>query len=302
MSLKPRLAVLLLVLGLGVPVRLAAQADDISLGDLARTLRKNKADAAAAAAAAATPAAPAKTVIDNDNLAQIMEDVQKLKARETMAYSFDNTGRTFQVSSPDVTCSLSFNANATALLADPFVARNLPATELGKLEGPATIQGDMLQVSVHNGSGWSLREITVILTILHHADASPAPVASSPTTAEYHQPRLVTAAETSVEPPPAQPPVLPPPPSEKRSDFTVLYRLKGTAPPAATTVFQQPLDAPLAPGDDWHWAIVEAKGIPPTPALPVGPLPTGPLALPPAAGPTAKTPAQNVLNPSSTAK
>jgi len=50
---------------------------------------------------------------------------------------------------------------------------------------------------------------------------------------------------------------------EKRSDLTLLYRLKGSAPPAATTVFQETLAAPLSPGQEWHWAIVEAKGLPP---------------------------------------
>ena len=64
------------------------------------------------------------------------------------------------MTSPDGTCSLSFNANATALLTSPYVAQDLPQGELAKLDGPAKI-GDTLEVSVYNASSWSLREITV---------------------------------------------------------------------------------------------------------------------------------------------
>jgi hypothetical protein len=261
----------LVLLGFAVPYPLWSQADDenVSLGDLARSLRRSKADTAGPASA------PAKPVIDNENFSQVMDQVAKDKANGTLAYSFDSTGKTFQVSSPDVTCSLSFNANATALLADPFFARNLLVAELAKLEGRAVINGDTLQVSLHNGSGWNLREITVGLTILRHADSNPAPSGSTPTSAEYHGARIMSVAQTSVEDPNREAT----PSAEKSSDVTVLYHLKGAAPPSATTVFQQPLNAPLAPGEDWHWAIVDAKGIPPAPELPTGPLPTGPLNL-----------------------
>jgi hypothetical protein len=50
--------------------------------------------------------------------------------------------------------------------------------------------------------------------------------------------------------------------SEKHPDSTVLYHLKGSAAPSSTTVFHENLG--VAPGQDqeWHWAIVQAKGVP----------------------------------------
>jgi hypothetical protein len=50
---------------------------------------------------------------------------------------------------------------------------------------------------------------------------------------------------------------------EKNPDTTILYRMRAAAPPFATTVFSAPLNAPLAPDQEWHWAIVQAKGYPP---------------------------------------
>jgi hypothetical protein len=122
------------------------------------------------------------------------------------------------------------------------VAQNLPAGELAKLEGPATIDGDSLQISVFNGTGWNLKEITVGLTVLRAREAK---------TAYFGPAKLVPAAATSDVP------------TEKPSDITVLYRLKGAAAPLTTTVFRETLGTVLAPDQDWHWAIVEAKGIPP---------------------------------------
>jgi hypothetical protein len=50
--------------------------------------------------------------------------------------------------------------------------------------------------------------------------------------------------------------------SEKHPDSTVLYHLNGSAAPSSTTVFHENLG--VAPGQDqeWHWAIVQAKGVP----------------------------------------
>ena len=53
-------------------------------------------------------------------------------------------------------------------------------------------------------------------------------------------------------------------PAQKRSDVTVLLHLKGTTAPFATTVYREKLDATLEDGQEWHWAIVEAKGVPPS--------------------------------------
>ena len=221
-------------LGLLLPVRLIAQSDnsDISLGDLARSLRQSK----------APKAPPAHSVIDNDNLTQVMNQVEGQRLNGRMLFSFDGVGKSFQVSSPDVTCSLSFSAQATALLSDSYVAQNLPAGELAKLEGPATIDGDSLQISVFNGTGWNLKEITVGLTILRGREAK---------TAYFGPAKLVPAAATSDVP------------TEKPSDITVLYHLKGAAAPLTAAVFRETLGTVLAPDQDWHWAIVEAKGIPP---------------------------------------
>ena len=251
MKTKLHGALAVVVVGMLFSVTAAAQSydSDVSLGDLARSLRKAK-------------AAPAKTVIDNDNLTQVMDDVESHRVGSGLLYSFDSVGKSFTVSSPDVTCSLSFNANATSLLSDPFTPRELPDSEMAKLDGPATINGDTLQVSVYNGSSWDLKEITVGLTILRPADTR---------TAYYGPARLVTAAAGDNTPP------ADPAPAEKKSDLTVLYHLKGTAAPLTTTVFTETLGAAIAANQDWHWAIVQAKGVPPaSPVPPAPPAPTTP--------------------------
>ena len=46
----------------------------------------------------------------------------------------------------------------------------MPRSELAKLDGPATIDGDSLQVSVRNGTLWDLREIVIGLTIVKRPD------------------------------------------------------------------------------------------------------------------------------------
>lgn len=217
------------LLGAVLPICGVAQSDagEPSLGDLARLYRKGK-------------AAPEHTVIDNDNLHQVMDEVQTRKLNGSLLFSIDGAAKKFQVSSPDVTCDLSFSAGATALLSDAYAPQDLPEAELAKLDGPATITGDTLQVSVHNGSSWNIKEITVGLTILRSPEAN---------TGRSGAARLVPAAQTTT--------LL----SEKPPDSTVLYHIKGTAPPSSTTVFHETLG--VAPGrdQDWHWAIVQAKGI-----------------------------------------
>ncbi len=231
MTRKLFLPALLIVLGILSPARGAAQSDgsEPSLGDLARSYRKSK-------------AAPEHTVIDNDNLHQVMDEVQTRKLNGSLLFSMDGPAKKFQVSSPDVTCDLSFSAGATALLSDPYAPQELPGEELAKLDGPASISGDTLAVSVHNGTTWSIKEITVGLTILRGGEAN---------TARRGSEKLVPAAETTT--------LL----SEKHPDSTVLYHIKGSAAPASTTVFHETLGS--APGQDqeWHWAIVQAKGTPP---------------------------------------
>src|SRR5579864_7303622 len=195
--------------GMTLAVCAAAQSDGgVSLGDLARSLRESKAPK--------EPAAP--EVIDNDNLLKVIDDVEHFRQTAKPVFSFDGAGRNFQMSSPDGTCSLSFNANNTALLATPFVSQDLPAGELAKLDGPANIHGDTLEVSVYNASSWNVREITVGLTIVRRAD---------PSEAYFGTAKLVPAvAEDEV-------------PADKRSDMTLLLHLKGSAAPFATTVFRE---------------------------------------------------------------
>ncbi len=93
----------------------------VPLGDVARSLRKKEKEKAP------EPATPARPVIDNDNFSQVMDEVASHRlSGSSPLYSFDGAGKTFQVSSPDVTCSLSFNANSAALLARPAVPIVLP--------------------------------------------------------------------------------------------------------------------------------------------------------------------------------
>ena len=215
-----------ILLGVLLPLRGVAQSDggEPSLGDLARSMRKGK------------PVAE-HAVIDNDNLHQVMDEVQNRKLNGSLLFSLDGIAKKFQVSSPDVTCDLSFSASATSLLSDAYAPQDLPEGELAKLDGPASISGDTLQIAVHNGTSWSVKEITVGLTILRISEVNRA--------------RLIPAAETTN--------LLP----EKHPDVTVLYHLKGSAPPSTTTVFHETLGTALGRDQEWHWAIVQAKGLPP---------------------------------------
>ena len=220
-------------LGMLLPVCAAQSEDEVSLGDLARSLRQSKEPK--------EPAAP--SVIDNDNLTQVIDDVEHFRLGTRPTFTFEGGATHFQMSSPDGTCSLSFNANSTALLSSPYVSQDLPQSELAKLDGPANIHGDTLEVSMYNASSWNVREITVGLTIVRHDDT---------TADDYGAAKLLPAAAEDATP------------ADKRSDVTLLLHLKGSSAPFATTVYREKLDENLDDGQEWHWAIVEAKGIPPT--------------------------------------
>jgi len=225
-----RLAIAAFVLMLPLAAPAQWDSNETPLGDVARAMRKSAAP-------------PAKTVIDNDNFSQIMDQVESSRLSRGLRFSFDSLGKEFQVAGPDVTCSLSFTSEATSLLSDPFVSRTLPDSERAKLDGPATIADDNLQIAVFNGSAWDLREITVTLTIVRKSDATPAMNGTGKL--------LPAAAIESIAP------------AAKHSDQSVLYHIKGAAGPMSNAVFRAPLGLTIAPEQEWHWAIVEAKGIPP---------------------------------------
>jgi hypothetical protein len=226
---------------LALPEWISAQDDpnDAPLGDVARSFRKK--------------VAPSELVIDNDNFSTVVEDAERRRAAgTTMVFSLDPGEKNFHISSPDVSCSLSFTAKTSALLADPVALDELPRSELAKLDGPAMIDGDSLQVTMHNGSSWELREVVIGLTILRRPEAGEA-------SASYGKARIVPAAAGVGTQPPQDS-------SQKQPDVTVLLRVKGSAAPTATALFRTQLNFALFPDQEWHWAIVRARGVPPPPS------------------------------------
>jgi hypothetical protein len=212
------------------PALLRAQDDEVPLGDVARAARKSKAPE--------PPQVEEQKVIDNDNFSAMMSKAEAERLNGKPIFSIDPSGKTFNMTSPDGTCSLSFDAKATALISTPYIASELPQYELVKLEGPAAIHDDVLEVSLHNGTGWELKEIVVGITELRSQPG-----------AELHPARLL--GETD------------PAPAEKLPDSTVLYHLKATGAPDSTTVFRGSLLGDFSDVKDWHWSLVSARGVPP---------------------------------------
>jgi hypothetical protein len=215
------------------------QDESVSLGDLARSLRQKKAPAVASAPA---------PVIDNDNLTQVIDQAAKERQQGKSMFAAEGAGKTFKVSSPDGTCSLSFDGSANTLASAPYVVEDLPEAELAKLDGPATFSHKTLELSIYNATAWSVKEITVSFTIVRH-DAKPSEAKLIPAEAVDDDRAAPTA--------------------QKLSDSAVLYHLKASAAPQATAVFRSTIDADLDAGQDWHWAIVQARGIPPS-SVPAG--------------------------------
>jgi hypothetical protein len=236
-------APVVLLVVLLVPSAASAQDNDPSLGDLARNLRKNKLQQQPQ-----QQPDPGRPVIDNDNLAQVTEDAKKARPanKDKTVFSIDPSGNTLKVSSPDVTCSLSFNARASSLLIKPVLIEDLPLTELLKIDGPGSIQDESLQLEVFNGTDWDLSEITIGLT-LERKPGENAEVAA--------RARVIPAAQGVA-----------PVAVERRSDVTLLYHLKATAKPFSTTAFHENIGITPGPDEDWRWSIVEAKGIRPSQA------------------------------------
>src|SRR3981081_1020399 len=231
-----RFALCALVLVSLSPLRLTAQDDLPSLGDLARECRNIKAQQPPQQAPD-----PLHPVIDNDNLSQVMDDAKNarpVKSDKTV-FSIDPSGA-LKVSSPDVTCSLSFNARASALLVKPVLVENLPLTELLKLDGPGSIQDERVQPEGFKGTDWYLREITIGLT-LERKPGQNAEVAAHA--------RVIPAAEG-----------LAPVTVERRSDVTLLYHLKAEAKPFSTTAFRENIGITPGADEEWRWSIVAEQG------------------------------------------
>jgi hypothetical protein len=239
--ISSRWALTVLISAMCVPlltVRACAQDDgsDAPLGDVARSFRKK-------------PAAPER-VIDNDNFSKVVEDAESRRAAgSTMVFSLDPDGKKFKISTPDVSCSLSFSAKTSSLLADPVMLDELPREELARLEGPATIDGDSLQVSMHNGTAWELREVVIGLTVVRTPNESNA--------RSRQEPAPIVPAEGGGSAQAVEDS------HEKQPDVTVLLRVKGSAAPSATALFRTQLNFALFPDQEWHWAIVKARGVPP---------------------------------------
>ena len=219
-----------------------AQDDGPSLGELARNLRKNKAQQEQTAAQAP---APATAIIDNDNLAQAMEEARRQRPviENKATISIDAAGGRMRVMSPDVMCSLSFDGRANSLLIKPILIEDLPLDEVMKLDGPGSIEENSLELQVFNGTDWDLREITVGLTVERKAGESAEQAARA---------RVIPAADG-----------IAPPSIERHSDVTLLYHLKTQTKPFATAAFHENIGITPGPDEDWRWSIVEAKGIRP---------------------------------------
>jgi hypothetical protein len=212
------------------PALLRSQEDEVPLGDIARAARKSKPPD--------QQSAEPQNVIDNDNFSVMMSKAEAERLNGKPIFSIDPSGKTFTMTSPDGTCSLSFDAKATALISTPYIASELPQDELLKLESSATIHDDVLEVSLHNGTGWELKEIVIGITELRNQ-----PVA------ELHSAKLIPASDQA--------------PGEKLPDSTLLYHLKATGAPDSITTFRGNLLGDFSDVKDWHWALISARGIPP---------------------------------------
>ena len=234
---------IMLLVPLGA-IRAAAQddPDQMSLGDVARSLRKK------------TPLT--KPVIDDDNLPQVMQQADHHEAGPGLRFLMTGESRGFQVSVPDATCSLAFTANVKSLLSGQYDQMDLPPTEMAKIEAKAVVEGDALTIPVFNGTQWHLSELAVAFTVVKKAKSVVVPWnqdGASSTSADG------TASLTREIGADAFQQVRP----EKRPDVTVIYRMRTAALPWSNAVFSAPLNVELDPGEEWHWAIVQAKGYPP---------------------------------------
>src|SRR5512146_1960223 len=145
---------LALALGLGSGVQARGQSSDPgpSLGDVARALRAKK--------------QVHLPVITNDNFSRLPQLIRETEQR-ALAAGLVSAPVAVKHAEPEITCSLAFSAQSpSAKEADASTPQDLPAGALAKLDGPAVISGDTLQLSIYNGSSWDVQEITVGLTVV----------------------------------------------------------------------------------------------------------------------------------------
>jgi hypothetical protein len=241
------------------PPALLAQDDGQSLGDIARDMRRNKAQQGIEQ----QQPAPAPPVIDNDNLSQAIQDVRRLKSAEKIVFSIDPDGKGLRLTSPDINCSLAFNGRNSSLLFQPQLIEDLPLADLLKLDGPGSIEDDTLQLEISNGTEWELREITVGITLERNGGANADLAARA---------RVIPASENSAAVT-----------VERRSDMTLLFHLKTDAKPFSATIFRENIGITPTADEDWRWSIVSAKGVrsgsrlsapEPLPTVPQMPLPS----------------------------
>jgi hypothetical protein len=240
-----RLLLLIVLLAPLRAIRAAAQddPDQMSLGDVARSLRKK--------------APPAQPVIDDDNLPQVMQQVDSHgDAGSGFRFLMSRDSQGFQVSAPDVTCSLAFTANVKSLLSSQYGQRDLPPAEMAKIEGKAVVEGDALTVPVFNGTQWHLSELAIAFTVVKKARKGVVPWNQEGASSAFADVTSPLARETGAD---AFQQVRP----EKRPDVAVIYRMRAAALPWSNAVFSAPLSLELDPAEEWHWAIVQAKGYPP---------------------------------------
>jgi hypothetical protein len=136
------------------------------------------------------------------------------------------------------------------LLSSQYAQMELPVAEVAKLEGQATIEGDALTVPLFNATDWHVSEVAIALTIIRKAGRASLPRDSLNPESGDAKPPIADDLFLEVRP-------------EKKPDVTVIYRMRAAAAPGERTVFNAPLASDLAPTDEWHWAIVQAKGYPP---------------------------------------
>lgn len=227
---------LLVLLALGgslAPVRLLGQSDpnDVPLGDIARNLRKK---------------APTTPVIDDDNFGEALKQADSRRGfGSSLRFLMAGDLSGFRMSAPDVTCSLSFSSNVKTLLSSQYSEMDLPPTDLAKLEGHASINGDTLSVAVHNATDWHVSEIAVAFTVLNKSSVAGANESETNTKPEAE---ISSGADLVVG---------------RKPDDTVIYRMRAVGVPWAATSFSSRLNAQLSASEEWHWAIVRARGYPP---------------------------------------